>query len=45
MNQIRREKYPESDFELFGGIALNRSVGGLNPYALETELKLGAKVV
>ena len=45
VNQIRREKYPESDFELFGGIALNRSVGGLNPYALETELKLGAKIV
>ncbi len=45
VNCIRREKYPESDFELFGGIALNRSVGGLNPYALETALKLGAKVV
>lgn len=45
VNHIRREKYPESDFELFGGIALNRSVGGLNPYALETALKLGAKVV
>lgn len=45
VNAVRREKYPNSDFELFGGIALNRSVGGLNPYALETELKLGAKVV
>lgn len=45
VNQVRREKYPDSDFELFGGIALNRSVGGLNPYALETELKMGAKVV
>lgn len=45
VNQVRREKYPESDFELFGGIALNHSVGGLNPYALETELKMGAKVV
>lgn len=44
-NALRKEKYPESDFELLGGIALNRSVGGLNPYALETELKLGAKVV
>lgn len=45
VNQIRREKYPHSDFELFGSIVLNRSVGGLNPYALETALKLGAKVV
>lgn len=45
VNQVRKEKYPESHFELFGGIALNRSVGGLNPYAVETELKLGAKVV
>ena len=45
VNALRSEKYPEPDFELFGGIALNRSVGGLNPYALETELKLGAKVV
>ena len=44
-NLVRQEKYPDSDFELIGGIALNRSVGGLNPYALETELKLGAKVV
>ncbi len=45
VNRIRREKYPDSVFELFGGIALNRSVGGLNPYAVETALKLGAKVV
>jgi len=45
VNQIRNEKYPKSDFELFGGIALNRSAGGLNPYALETELKMGARVV
>ena len=45
VNQIHREKYPNSDFELIGSIALNRSVGGLNPYALETALKLGAKVV
>lgn len=28
VNQIRREKYPESEFALFGGIALNRSAGG-----------------
>ena len=45
VNQIKKEKYPESEFELFGSVALNRSMGGLNPYALETELKMGAKVV
>lgn len=45
VNRIRQEKYPDSDFELFGGIALNRSAGGLNPHAVETALKLGAKVV
>ena len=45
VNALRREKYTGSDFELIGGIALNCSVGGLNPYALEAELKLGAKVV
>jgi hypothetical protein len=30
---------------VFGGIALNRFVGGLNPIALECALKLGAKIV
>ncbi len=45
VNQLRKEKYPQSNFELIGGIVLNRSVGGLNPYAVETALKLGAKVV
>lgn len=44
-NYLRREKYPDSDFALIGGIALNESVGGLNPKALETELQMGAKVV
>jgi len=27
INRVRQEKYPDSYFELFGGIALNRSVG------------------
>jgi hypothetical protein len=30
---------------LYGGVALNLSVGGLNPYAVETSLKLGGRVV
>ena len=45
VNQIRPEKYPDSDIEMFGAIALNRSVGGVNPYATEAALKLGAKIV
>lgn len=45
VNQIRKEKYPDSDLEMFGAIALNRSVGGINPYAAEAALKLGAKIV
>ncbi len=45
VNKIREEKYPESDFQMFGGIALNRSVGGINPWAVDAALKLGAKVV
>jgi hypothetical protein len=31
--------------QVFGGIALNRSVGGLNPALVEVELQLGAKEV
>ncbi len=45
VNMVCREKYPTSDFEMYGGIALNQSVGGLNPHAVEKALKLGAKIV
>ncbi len=34
-----------NDFTMFGSITLNRVVGGINPTAVETALKLGAKVV
>jgi hypothetical protein len=30
---------------VFGGVALNRTVGGLNPYAVELALRMGGKVV
>jgi Family of unknown function (DUF6282) len=30
---------------VYGGIALNRTVGGLNPYAVELALRMGGKVV
>ena len=45
VNMVCREKYPDSSFQMFGGISLNLPVGGLNPYAVEAALKLGAKVV
>ena len=32
-------------FTMYGGIVLNRQVGGLNPWAVDTCLKLGGKVV
>jgi Family of unknown function (DUF6282) len=31
--------------KVYGGIALNRTVGGLNPYAVELALRMGGKVV
>jgi len=34
-----------ADFPVFGGIALNLQVGGLNQHAVDTALKLGAKIV
>ena len=46
VNLVKDEKYGErSDFTMYGGIALNRFVGGINPWAVETALKLGGKVV
>lgn len=35
----------KNNFEIFGSITLNNQIGGLNPYAVETALTLGAKVV
>lgn len=46
VNMVKQEKYGStSDFQMFGGIALNRFVGGINPWAVETALKLGGKLV
>lgn len=35
----------EVDFPVYGGIALNHTVGGLNYWAVDVALKLGAKIV
>lgn len=46
VNKIVRERYgTTTDFHMYGALALNKSVGGLNPWALEASLKLGAKVI
>lgn len=46
VNMIKEEKYgKEVDFTMFGGISLNEPVGGINLWAVEKALKLGAKVV
>ena len=41
VNRVAAEKYPDVKFTAFGGLCLNR----LNPDAVETSLKLGAKVI
>lgn len=35
----------DNDFTMYGGITLNRQMGGINPFAVESALKLGGKVV
>ncbi|MFG1927199.1 DUF6282 family protein [Cryptosporangium sp. NPDC048952] len=35
----------ELSTEVYGGIALNRTVGGLNPYAVELALRMGGRMV
>lgn len=35
----------DNDFTMFGGITLNYAIGGLNPVAVETGIKMGAKIV
>ena len=35
----------ELPIKVFGGVALNRTVGGINPYAVELALRMGGRVV
>ncbi len=35
----------DTGVDVYGGIALNRTVGGVNPYAVELVLRLGGRVV
>ena len=41
----RQKGEPVRPFGAYGGVVLNLSVGGLNPIAVETSVKLGARIV
>ena len=46
VDQYAQEKDAEPHpFNVYGGVVLNWSVGGLNPVAVETSAKLGAKII
>ncbi len=45
VNKIRQEKYPDSDFQMFGSLVMNLPVGDINPWAVEASIKLGAKEI
>jgi hypothetical protein len=42
---LRSAGLAELPTEVYGGIALNRTVGGLNPYAVELALRMGGRMV
>jgi len=43
--RIIQDHFPEGAIQIFGSIALNNTVGGINPQALETAINFGAKIV
>lgn len=46
VNEHNKIRYQGSnDFIMYGSVTLNYAIGGLNPVAVETALKMGAKVV
>lgn len=42
---LRTAGLADLSVEVFGGVALNRTVGGLNPYAVELALRMGGRMV
>jgi hypothetical protein len=42
---LRSAGLADLPIEVYGGIALNRTVGGLNPYAVELALRMGGRMV
>jgi len=43
--RIIQDHFPKGAIRVFGSIALNNTVGGVNPQALETAINFGAKIV
>lgn len=43
--RVLQDHFGESGVKIFGSLALNNSVGGLNPKAVETAIRFGAKVI
>jgi hypothetical protein len=43
--ELIRAHYGELDIELISGVPLNNTCGGLNPYAVDHGLQLGARIV
>ena len=44
-NAYNRSTFDSNPFVMYGGLALNYEVGGLNPKAVQTALEMGAKVI
>lgn len=42
---IRRMYGDDTGFTMYGGVVMNKVIGGVNPEAVEKSLKLGAKVI
>jgi len=43
--RILQDHFPAGTARVFGSIALNNTVGGINPQAIETAISFGAKIV
>lgn len=44
-NEYNRKVHGDNSFTMFGSVTLNQVIGGLNPAAVETGFKMGAKVI
>lgn len=42
---VERTYGPDTGFTMYGGVVMNKVIGGVNPEAVEKGLKLGAKVI
>jgi hypothetical protein len=42
---VLKDIYPNSKVELYSGVALNNASGGINPHAVDHNIKLGGKIV